>query len=134
MLKALKLASDSQTVVRVCLRVSACAPSSATPSTSAALREHPARAEAYRPDLTPLMDSSPGYRGPDWDYQYHRQPTCLTKKRRLRTDQNPDIQSAAGKLNLLMPAARILEREQGTWQACSLEKTWPWALEVTDEP
>ncbi|XP_070638070.1 uncharacterized protein [Bos indicus] len=40
-------------------------PSSATPSTSAALREHPARAEAYRPDLTPLMDSSPGYRGPD---------------------------------------------------------------------
>lgn len=32
-------------------------------------------------------------------------------------DQNPDIQSAAGKLNLLVPVARILGQEQGTWQA-----------------
>ncbi|XP_055257342.1 sterile alpha motif domain-containing protein 1-like [Moschus berezovskii] len=44
---------------------SAPGPASATPSTSAALREHPARAESYRPDFTPLMGSPPGYRGPD---------------------------------------------------------------------
>ncbi|XDB48215.1 hypothetical protein AB1E18_001798 [Capra hircus] len=41
------------------------ASSGATPSTSAALREHPAWAGAYPPDFTPLMGSSPGYRGPD---------------------------------------------------------------------